>query len=52
MPTKSKRQARLMKAACANEEFAKRLGIPQSVACDFVRADKRKKLKLTKRSQR
>lgn len=42
MPSKSKTQVRTMRAAAHDKKFAKRLGIPQSVAKDFVRADKKK----------
>ena len=42
MPSKSKKQARFMAAACKNAKFAKKAGIPQSVACEFHRADKKK----------
>jgi hypothetical protein len=31
-----------MRAAAHNPKFAKRLGIPQSVAKDYVKADKKK----------
>jgi hypothetical protein len=31
-----------MRAAAHDKKFAKRLGIPQSVAKDFVRADQKK----------
>lgn len=40
MPSKSPAQARLMAAAAHNPEFAKKAGVPQSVAKDFNRADK------------
>ena len=43
MPSKSARQARTMRAAMHDPEFAKKVGIPQSVAEDFVRADEMKK---------
>ena len=42
MPSKSAKQARTMRAAAHNKSFAKRMGIPQSVAREFVEADKRK----------
>ena len=38
-----------MKAAAANPEFAKRAGIPQSIAADFATADKAKDAKMGKR---
>lgn len=43
MPSKSPKQARTMRAAAHNPKFAKKLGIPQGVARDYARADKRKK---------
>lgn len=39
MPSKSKSQARLMAAVAHNPEFAKKVGIPQSVGEDFNKAD-------------
>lgn len=42
MPSKSAEQAELMRAAAHNAEFAKKVGIPQKVAREFVQADKRK----------
>ena len=43
MPSKSKKQARTMRAAAHNPDFAEKMGIPQKVAKEFTRADKRKK---------
>ena len=45
MPSKSKAQHNLMAAAAHNPAFAKKVGIPQSVAKDFAEADKGKKFK-------
>ena len=45
MPSKSKKQARTMRAAAHNPFFAAKLGIKPSVAREFVEADKRKKRK-------
>lgn len=42
MPSKSKKQAKFMRAAAHNKGFAKKAGIPQSVAKDFAAADKAK----------
>ena len=36
MPAKSKAQWHMMKAAAKNPEFAKRVGISQKVAAEFV----------------
>lgn len=44
MPSKSAKQARTMRAAAHDPAFAKKMGIPQSVAKDFVKADKKKSL--------
>lgn len=43
MPSKTKAQARLMAAAAHNPAFAKKVGIPTSVAKEFNAADKGKK---------
>lgn len=43
MPSKSKKQAKFMAAAAHNPEFAKKAGIPGSVAKEFNKADKGKK---------
>jgi len=42
MPSKSAKQARTMQAAKHDPAFAKKLGIPQKVAREYVAADKRK----------
>ncbi len=39
MPSKSKSQQRLMRAAAHNPKIARSSGVPQSVAREFVRAD-------------
>ena len=43
MPSKSKAQRNLMAAAAHNPQFAKKVGIPVSVAKEFNQADKGKK---------
>lgn len=43
MPSTSKKQAKFMAAAAHNPEFAKKAGIPVSVAKEFNAADKGKK---------
>jgi hypothetical protein len=45
MPSKTPKQARTMRAAAHNPDFAKKMGIPQKVAKEFVNADKRKRKK-------
>lgn len=40
MPSSTPRQARTMAAAAHNPSFAKKVGIPASVAKDFNQADK------------
>lgn len=42
MPSKSEKQARTMRAAAHDPKFAEKLHIPQSVAKEFVDADKKK----------
>lgn len=44
MPSKTPKQAAFMRAAAHNPEFAKKAGIPQGVAEEFVEADKGKGL--------
>lgn len=43
MPSKSGKQARFMQIAAHNPAFAKKAGVPQSVAREFVTADKGRK---------
>jgi hypothetical protein len=43
MPSKSEAQKRLMRAAAHDAGFAKRVGVPVSVAKEFVAADKGKR---------
>ena len=40
MPSKSPEQARMMAAAAHDPAFAKRVGVPQSVAKKYNQADK------------
>ena len=40
MPSKSRKQHKLMDAVAHNPAFAKKAGIPQSVGKDFAAADK------------
>ena len=40
MPSKSPEQARLMAAAAHDPKFAKKVGVPQSVAREYNQADK------------
>ena len=42
MPSKSAAQAKLMRAVAHNPAFAKKVGVPQSVGKEFMKADKRK----------
>ena len=44
MPSKTPKQARLMAAAAHDPAFAKKAGVPQSVAREFNQADKGSKL--------
>ena len=45
MPSKSKKQHNLMEAVAHSPEFAKKVGIPQSVGKDFAEADKGRKFR-------
>lgn len=42
MPSKSKAQAKTMRAAAHNPKFAKKVGIPVGVAKEYANADKLK----------
>jgi hypothetical protein len=42
MPSTSAKQKRTMAAAAHDPKFAKKMGIPQSVAKEYNRADQRK----------
>lgn len=44
MPSKSEKQRRLMAAAAHDPAFAKKVGVPQSVAKEYNAADKGKKM--------
>lgn len=52
MPSKSKKQKRFMLAAAHNAKFARKADIPQSVAKEFVAADKAKESKKAKIKKR
>ena len=54
MPSKSAAQRRLMAGAAHDSGFARRVGVPQSVAREFNRADERKATirKLERRQRR
>ena len=45
MPSKSKKQHNLMAAVANNPKFAKKVGIPQSVGKEYVKADEGRKFK-------
>ena len=42
MPSKSKAQAKLMRAAAHNPAFARKAGVPTSVAKEFTAADQKR----------
>lgn len=44
MPSKSPAQARLMAAVAHNPDFAKKVGVPQSVGKEFNNADKQRRM--------
>ena len=52
MPSKSAKQARMMRAAAHNPAFSKKVGVPVSVAQEFSEADKGKKFGLGGRTDR
>lgn len=45
MPSKSRKQAEAMRAACHDAKTRKAMGISKKVACEFMRADQRKRRK-------
>lgn len=45
MPSKSAKQAKFMRAVSHSPQFAKKVGVPQSVGKDFEMADKKKKVR-------
>jgi hypothetical protein len=45
MPSSTPKQARTMRGVAHDPQLSKKLGIPQSVARDFVAADKKKPAK-------
>lgn len=45
MPSKSKKQAKFMRAAAHSPAFAKKVGIPVKVAKEYAKSDKGKKKK-------
>jgi hypothetical protein len=45
MPSKSKAQANMMRAAAHNPAFAKKVGVPTSVAKEFADADDKRDTK-------
>lgn len=49
MPSTSKRQAKFMRAAAHDAEFAREAGISQKVAREFVEADKRRRQRRRRR---
>jgi hypothetical protein len=52
MPSRTEKQKRTMAAAAHNPSFAKKLGIPVSVAKEFNQADKGGKLPKRKGSRK
>lgn len=42
MPSKSEKQHNLMQAVAKSHEFAKKVGIPQNVGREYVKADQTK----------
>lgn len=52
MPSKSDKQHRFMEAVAHSPEFAKKVGVPQSVGRDFVEADKTHKAPVKKKKHK
>jgi hypothetical protein len=52
MPSKSPKQARMMAAAAHSPSFAKKVGVPQTVAREFNKADKGTGILRKKRGKR
>lgn len=52
MPSKTKKQAKLMAAAAHNPKFAKKVGIKKSVAEEFNQADKGTGILKTKKKKK
>ena len=52
MPSKSKAQKNLMAGAAHDPDFAKKVGVPQSVAKDFNKADQKKAGKKASKGKR
>lgn len=53
MPSTSKAQAKFMRAAAHNPKFAKKAGVPQSVAKEYASADSLRDIgKLPKRTKK
>lgn len=52
MPPKSEKQRRLMQAAAHSPDFAKKAGVPQSVAREYVSADTGKKLPMKAKAKK
>ena len=42
MPSKTKKQAKAMRAACHDAKTRKRMGIPKKVACEYMQADQKR----------
>ncbi len=51
MPSRSPAQARTMAAAAHNPAFARKVGIPQTVAREFNKADANRTVKALRRKQ-
>lgn len=45
MPSKSLKQHRFMQAVAHSKSFARKVGVPQSVAREFLKADSKKRKK-------
>jgi hypothetical protein len=52
MPSKSKSQQRLMRAASHSKSFARKVGVPMAVAKEFVKADAKRGVRPAKLPER
>lgn len=52
MPSKSKSQAKAMRAACHDSKTRKAMGISKKAACEWMREDQRKRKTKTRRGKR
>lgn len=52
MPSKTRKQARAMRAACNDPKVRKKMGISKEEACEFARVDQKKAKKKSGRKKK